>query len=281
MSITLKSPINRIGGKYYLASWLSQYFPEHTCYVEVFCGAGHLLFNKSPSQVEVLNDIDGYLITFFEVLKNDTKRSKLIQTLDNTLYSRKLWQEVRKNWKQGNIPVDDIERSAQWFYLNRTCFAGDQRQGGFSVPSVTGRNPVTSFRNVVDSLDTMAGRLRGVCIENLDYQECIRRYDSPGTLFYCDPPYLNSEEYYGKDCFALEDHYRLEELLNDVKGKVMISHYQNSLYDDLYKGWQRYEYQSFKGSYKASGNEEKPKTIEVLYCNFEPVKTRGLFNGAV
>ncbi|MCR4319177.1 MAG: hypothetical protein NUV74_02430, partial [Candidatus Brocadiaceae bacterium] len=91
----------------------------------------------------------------------------MIQTLDNTLYSRKLWQEVRKNWKQGNIPVDDIERSAQWFYLNRTCFAGDQRQGGFSVPSVTGRNPVQSFRNTIDSLNDIAERLRNICIENL------------------------------------------------------------------------------------------------------------------
>src|SRR3989304_3689698 len=66
-------------------------------------------------------------------------------------------------------------------------------------------------------------------------------------------------------------------LLHGVKGYGMVSHYQNSLYDDLYKGWHRYEYQSFKGSHKSEG-EEKPVTVEVLYCNFEPVKTRGLFD---
>ena len=276
MITTVKSPVNRMGGKHYLTNWLSQYIPAHTLYCEPFCGAGHLLFSKLPSPVEVLNDIDGHLIGFFELLKDDTKRSKLIQTLDNMPYSRRLWQEIRSKWKQGNLPQDEIERVSQWFYLNRTCFSGDQKRGGFAMPSITGRNPVQSFRNAVNSLKAIAGRLRNVCIENLDYQECIRRYDSMDTLFYCDPPYLNTEHYYGKGNFALDDHRTLAELLHGIKGHVMVSHYSNSLYDDLYKGWHRYEYQSFKGSHKSEG-EEKPVTVECLYTNFKPV-TRGLFD---
>ena len=64
-----------------------------------------------------------------------------------------------------------------------------------------------------------------------------------------------------------------------VKGKVMVSHYANVLYDDLYTGWRRFEYSSFKGSHK-SECEEKPKTTEVLYCNFKPVgQNRSLFQG--
>ena len=274
MSITLKSPISRFGGKNYLTGWLSQYIPEHVTFIETHCGAGHLLFSKEPSPVEILNDIDGHLIAFFELLKDNTKRSKLIQTLDNMLYSRSLWQKIRSRWKAGNIPQDEIERGSQWFYLNRSTFAGDQKRGGFATPSITGRNPVTSFRNTIESLNAIAERLRGVCIENLDYQECVR-YDSPETLFCCDPPYLGVEHYYG-NTFSHEDHHKLAELLHGIKGQAMVSHYQNGLYDDLYKGWNRYEYQSFKGSHKSEGTS-KPKTVEVLYCNFEPVKTRGLF----
>ncbi|HLG29440.1 MAG TPA: DNA adenine methylase, partial [Candidatus Brocadiales bacterium] len=243
--------------------------------VEPFCGAGHLLFSKESSQVEVLNDIDSHLIGFFELLKDDTKRSKLIQTLDNMLYSRRLWQEIRSRWKAGNIPQDEIERASWWFYLNRTTFSGDQKRGGFAIPSTTSRNPVQSFRNAVDSLKAIAERLRNVCIENLDYQECIRRYDSKDTLFYCDPPYLNTEHYYG-NTFTQDNHRTLFELLHGIKGHVMVTHYQNSLYDDLYKGWHRYEYQSFKGSYKSEG-EEKPVTVECLWTNFES-KQRGLFD---
>ena len=155
--LSVKSPICRIGGKHYLTSWITQYIPEHVTYVEPFCGAGHLLFSKEFSPVEILNDIDSHLIGFFELLRDDTKRSKLIQALDNMLYSRRLWQDIRSKWKQGNLPQDEIERAAWWYYLNRTTFSGDQKRGGFAVPSTTGRNPVQSFRNAVDSLKAIAG----------------------------------------------------------------------------------------------------------------------------
>jgi len=275
----LKSGISRMGGKAYLTNWLCGFLPEHTCYVEPLCGAGHLLFSKEPSQVEIINDIDSHLIGFFELLKDDTKRAKLIQTLDNMLYSRRLWQDIRSRWKAGNIPVDDIERVSWWYYLNSTCFGGDFQYGGFKIPSVTGRNPMKSFRNAITSMNTVAERLRNVCIENLPYAECIRRYDSMDTLFYCDPPYLNTEDYYGKGCFTLEDHHKLAELLHNIKGHAMITHYSNELYNSLYKGWNLCEYQSFKNSHKSEG-EEKPKTVEVLYCNFESTQ-RGLFNGNI
>ncbi|MBZ0306160.1 MAG: DNA adenine methylase [Anaerolineae bacterium] len=280
MAAALKSPIHRMGGKYYLTGWLSQYMPEHVCYVEVFSGAGHLLFSKKPSLIEVLSDVDNSLISFFRVMKDAGERAKLVETLEFMPYSRALWQEMRTRWKAGDLPEDGIEKVAEWFYLNRTCFGGDQRTAGFAAPSVTGRNPVQSFRNAVDSFESAAKRLRNVCIENLSYGEVIRKYDSPGTLFYADPPYLNAEGYYG-DSFTQDDHCKLAELLHSVRGSVMLSHYRNSLYDDLYRGWRRHEYQSFKGSHKAEPGAEKPVTTEILYTNFEPFKTRSLFSHAV
>lgn len=97
MKTALKSPVNRIGGKYQLTGWLSQYLPGHVCYVEPFAGAGHLLFSKRPSPVEVLNDIDRHLIAFFQVVRDAEKRLKLIETLEFLPYSRALWQDIRKN----------------------------------------------------------------------------------------------------------------------------------------------------------------------------------------
>ena len=64
----------------------------------------------------------------------------------------------------------------------------------------------------------IAERLRNVCVENLDYQECIQKYASTNTLFYADPPYWNAKHYYGKDSFTQDDNYKLAELLNRVKG---------------------------------------------------------------
>lgn len=278
--MSIKSPINRIGGKFFLKDWLVQYIPKHVCYVEPFAGAGHLLFAKSPSKAEVLNDINGHLINFFRVIKDHEKRQRLIETLQYMPYSRALWQELRANWKQGSIPGDPIEQAAQWYYLNRTCFGGDMQSGGFALPSVTGRNPALSYANSINTFHDIGRRLQGVTIESLAYVECIQRYDSPDTLFFCDPPYLNTEGYYGKENFAYDDHRDLASMLSMVKGQVVITHYQNGLYDELYKGWHKYEFQSFKGSHKADAGHEKPRTIEVLYTNFEPkLKTRSLFNG--
>ncbi len=272
----LKSPVNRTGGKYYLTGWLSEMIPSHVLYCEAFAGAGHLLFAKSPSPVEIINDIDGHLIGLFRVIQHPEKRLTLVERLQYMPYSRSLWQEIRTQWKQGALPQDEIERAAAWFYLNKTCFSGDMLSGGFAVPSTTGRNTAQSYHNAIDGIEHIGERLRGVTIECLPYDEGIRRYDSDGSLFYVDPPYHGAEGYYG-DSFGQDDHHRLSKLLHGIKGMAMVSHYQNSLYDELYQGWHRYEYESFKGSHKAASGESKPATTEVLYTNFEQ-KQRSLFD---
>ena len=262
-----------------MSQWLCSFLPEHICYVEPFAGGAKLLFSKEPSPVEILNDIDDDLVNLYRVIQNAEKRQKLVNILNEIPYSRSVFQ----SWKYGDkTTLDDIEKAGRYFFLCKASFAGDVERGGFGIPSKrTGRNPARTFRTAIVSLDIVADRLKNVTIECLDYQECIRRYDSPESLFYVDPPYLNTEHYYGKDGFSLQDHYRLSELLNNIKGQAMVSHYSNSLYDQLYQGWHRYEYSSFKGSSKANLGTEKPKTVEVLYCNFEPqIKTQGLFNGA-
>ncbi|MBM2833386.1 MAG: dam 1 [Candidatus Brocadiaceae bacterium] len=276
----LKSPISRMGGKSYLVSWLARKIPTHKVYCEPFCGAGHLLFGKTPSAVEILNDLESHLITLFRVIQNPETRQALVERLAFMPYSRALWQNIRSGWKAGDIPGDEVERVSQWFFLNRTCFGGDQKRGGFAIPSVTGRNPAQSYFNAIDGLESIAGRLRGVTIECLGYADCIRRYDSPDTLFYCDPPYLDAEHYYERGNFNRDAHYALAKLLNGVKGKAMVSHYQNGLYEELYQGWNKYTFESFKGSSKASSGESKPKTVECLWTNFEVRKTqKALFPG--
>lgn len=273
---SLVSPVNCIGGKTFITKWLCDFIPAHRLYCEPFAGGAKLFFAKEPSVISVLNDADDMLVNLYRCIQNTEKRQRLTTLLNETPYARSVFQA----WKYGEeTPLDDVEKAARYFYLYRTSFAGDVRRGGFGIPSKgTGRNPVTSFRNSIEMLEDVAERLRNVCIENLDYADCIRRYDSPNTLFYCDPPYLNAEGYYGKGNFAYEDHHALARLLRGAKGKAMVSHYSNGLYEELYQGWQRFEYQSFKGSSKASTGESKPKTVECLYTNFKPVgQTRPLF----
>lgn len=272
--MNVKSPVCRIGGKAMLTGWLLRHVPSHTVYCEPFAGGASLLFAKPESKVEILNDIDNCLISLYRCIQNADKRAKLVQLLNETPYSRSVFD----TWKYNkDVPAGDIEKAARYFFLSKASFAGDIVSGGFACPSVTGRNPAQTFRNAVDSLEYVASRLKSITLECLPYAEVIRRYDSPGSFFYVDPPYLNAEGYYGSN-FTKNSHLKLSELLHGVRGKVMLSHYANSLYDRLYNDFNRYEYESFKGSYKSAG-EAKPVSVECLFTNFKPFKTRGLFGG--
>ncbi len=266
----VKSPVSSVGGKYFLRKWLNEKLPEHKLYCEPFVGGGHLLFRKDESKAEVLNDINGNLIGFYKTLQDTKKRTRLTRILNAMPYSRRTWRDLSSRWAYGDLPDDEVLRVAEWFYLSRTCFSGDFRAGGFSAPSITGRNPAKTLRNITDTLNAVAKRLRYVTFENLGYADCIKKYDSENTLFYCDPPYLDKEFFYEKNCFSEEDHYALAELLHNAKSKVMVSHYENEVYDKLYAGWVRHEYESFKvskGITKTNTASTRPRTVEVLYCN--------------
>jgi DNA adenine methylase len=176
------------------------------------------------------------------------------------------------------IPGDSVACAGEWFFLNRSSYASDIRYGGF-IGYTQGRNMCRTFRNAVDQLDETGEMIKTWIVENLDYKTCIARFDSPDTVFYCDMPYYlpDKREYY-QNSFTLEDHKALAELLNNIRGKALVSHYEDDTIAGLYLGWHKYEYQSFKGASKALSGAEKPKTVECLWTNFEPMKTRGLFD---
>lgn len=279
MSINLKSPLPRVGGKYFLKDWIIEKIPKgHKVFIEPFCGSCVISLNKPPSEITIVNDLDSNLISFWRILQDTQKRKQLAITLDNMIYARVTWQQVRSRWKSEIFPDNPVQKIAEWYFLNRSSYASDIQHGGFMSAS-KGRNPCASFRNAVLGFDDVGEIIKGFIVENLPYEECIRRFDSVETVFYIDSPYYGSEDYYGKGNFSLDDHYRLSEILHGIRGKTTVSHYANELYDRLYQGWYRYEFQSFKGAHKADEGKEKPKTIEVLYCNFQPkLKTRSLFN---
>lgn len=274
----LRSPLIRIGGKHFLRHWIVGKIPDkHKVFTEVFCGSCVVSLTKKPSETTIVNDIDGNLISFWKILQDVEKRERLISLLDNMLYSRAVWQELREKWRSGSIPADSIERAGEWFFLNRSSYASDIRHGGF-IGYTQGRNMCKTFRNAINQLNEVGKIIKTWIIENLDFKTCIVRFDSPETIFFADMPYClpDKREYY-QTSFTLDDHKVLAELLNNIKGRALVSHYKDNIISGLYLGWNRYEYQSFKGS---SNSSVKPKNVEVLYCNFEPeVKNRSLFDG--
>lgn len=92
----VKSPINWYGGKYYMKDTIISLFPEHTTYIEGFGGAAHILLQKDRSKIDVYNDINDGLYTFFKLLRNDNTRDKLVSLIQLTPYSRKEFYECKR-----------------------------------------------------------------------------------------------------------------------------------------------------------------------------------------
>lgn len=64
-------------------------------------------------------------------------------------------------------------------------------------------------------------RLANTVIECLPWQECVRRYDRPGTLFYLDPPYWETEGY-GVE-FPFAEYEAMAELMRTSVGRFVVS----------------------------------------------------------
>lgn len=227
-------PVRYPGGKWRIASWIIAQFPPHLTYCEPFCGGASVFFRKQPSYHEVLNDLDGEIVNFFEVLR--ARPDELERQLRLTPFSR---TEYYASFAPSGDP---LERARQFYVLTRQGFGGYARRTGWRFERNDRRGKkLTEEWNDIDWVHMAAERLKDAMIENDDALKVISRFDDPRTLFYVDPPYLGTSrgrlDHYRCELAGEEDHVRLADQLLAVQGMVIISGYPSALYDELYKGW--------------------------------------------
>ena len=253
------------GGKHHSLKWILALLPNCHHYVEPFCGAAHIALNRDQSPIETINDLNGDLINFFIQLRDHT--DELIAKLELTLYSR---DELILSRKECD---DDIERARRFLVGVQQSFASDLRSLGWScaVTTVTSQR-VKAWLNRIPKLPAIVDRLKQIQIESKPALEVIKRYDSEGTLFYCDPPYMHDTRTENKSYsdyeMANEEHIDLAQALHSCKGKVAISGYRSELYDGLYQKWYRHDRETTSRTTTARANV-KPKRVESLWTNYE------------
>lgn len=203
-----------IGGKRRLAKVLLPLFPEHSCYVEPFCGAAALFFMKEPVEAEVLNDINGDLVSLYRVVQNHL--DEFVRQFRWALTSRQIYGWMKESAVE---PLTDIQRAARFYYLQKLGFGG--KVNGRTFGTATTSPPRLNLLRIEEDLSAAHLRLSQTYIEHLEWSECIRRYDRQHTLFYCDPPYWGTEGY-GVG-FGLEQYDRMAELARTIKGRMIIS----------------------------------------------------------
>jgi len=214
----LNSPICWVGGKNYLRHRILPRFPQHHCYVEVFGGAGWMLFGKdqAASKVEIYNDLEGELVNLFRVIK--TKPKLFLQAFELELVSREIFNCKKK---ADPTALTDVGRAARFYYLVKSAFGG-RITGKPAFSCGPSRPSNLNLHTLKDAILPIHERLQRVTIENLDFQALLNRYDRPETLFYADPPYWQVTCDYTIP-FNWEDQLRLAETLRGIKGRAIVS----------------------------------------------------------
>ena len=218
--------------------------PHHT-YVEPFGGGASLLFSKSPSPVEVYNDLDGGLVNFFRVVRDERKFEQFHRLASLTPYARAEYNFCRETWQSCE---DDVERAYRWFVVARMSFSGDFGHSLSTVVTASNRGMAetcSKWLSCIEMLPQVHARLMRVQIEQSDWRVILGRYDTPETFFYLDPPYpastRSSGEYQHE--LTLDDHADLVTVLLSIQGNAMLSCYWHDVYEPLVAaGWMRHEW---------------------------------------
>lgn len=257
------------GGKFSHLGWLLPLLPPAHHYVEPFGGSAAVLLNRVPSPVETYNDVDREVVNFFRVLRDD--EAALTRAIGLTPFSREEFYQATLEPRGELTPLERARR----FYIRarqaRTGLAQTASIGRWANCKNTSRSGmsgvISRWLGGVEALPEIAIRLLRVQIENRPALELIRLYDSPRTLFYCDPPYVHStrgdSNAYGFE-LTEDDHRKLAAELRRCSGSVALSGYRCDLMDELYRDWTR--------------TDAPPKTIhsvkqvrrEALWTNYEP-----------
>ena len=257
------------GGKFCHLDFILPLLPtdcRHYC--EPFGGSAAVLINRPPAPVETYNDLDSEVANFFDCLRR--QGDQLIRQISLTPFSR---AELVKALTPA-AGLTDMERARRFFVRarqTRTGLAQTSSEGRWAHCVLTSRagmaGAVSRWLGSVEGLPEIVQRMQRVQIENAPAIEVIRRYDSPETLFYCDPPYPHEArgdaKAYGYEMMERE-HEELSETLHSVSGAVAVSGYRCPLMDRLYRDWQRIDADT------RLCNSSKGERTESLWINYSP-----------
>ena len=245
-----------IGGKRRLAPQILPLFGAHSCYVEPFCGAAAMFFCKPPAEVEVLNDINGELVNLYRVVKCHLE--EFVRQFKWALTSRQIFR-----WHQLEQPetLTDIQRAARFFYLQRLAFGGRVDAQSFGTTTTSG--PRFNLLRIEEDLSSAHIRLAEAVIENLPWDQCVERYDRPHTLFYCDPPYWETEGY-GVP-FELDEYRHMADLARSIAGGMIISVNDHPQMREVFDGLLM---KSVPITYTVGGGDKAAERAELIIGNW-------------
>jgi DNA adenine methylase len=255
------------GAKWRIADWIVSLMPPHKSYLEPFFGSGAVFFNKAPSRIETINDLDGEIVNLFICAREHT--AELERAVAMTPYSREEYERAWELFKNGHLaellPMERARLMLVRFW--QTHGSNTIYKSGWKN-DVAGREYAYAaqyWNRLPAWVSSAATRLKDAQIEQRPAVDLIRRFCSPDVLVYADPPYVLStrkgKQYHEEMDDA--DHAELLEVLLAHPGPVMLSGYDGELYNDMLTGWTKL--------LRRSQAEKGLRRTEILWVNYNPL----------
>lgn len=255
--LIMKSILKYPGSKWRIADWILSYFPEHKVYCEPFFGSGAVFFNKVPSYIETINDINGDIVNLFKICR--TYPIELSTLIKFTPYSR---EEFIKCYERSEDPLEQARRTIVRYHQSFGT-SNSSKSSWKNVQKGGGPRTATMWNYLPDVVFEICDRLKNAQIENTDALTLIKRYNHKDTLIYLDPPYLSClrKKHIYKNELSIDQHIELLKIIKTNKSKIIISGYDNDLYNRELSTWCTAER-------KTTAQMGLPR-MEKLWINFE------------
>lgn len=266
MKLKNLSNIKWIGGKHGKEERYLELFPEHKLFVDGFFGSGAVPFYKqitSPAKKTVINDKNDKLINYMLMLRDHGEA--LYKLCAGLPYSEHLYNKYK--WEPE--PEDPMERAVRFYYIMRLTFSGGGHKYKNGLGLSKSQNKARTYANSTELMMQMGELIREWEILCRDFEDVIDFYDTKDTLFFLDPPYVGYENIYAGG-FQREDHIRLRNRLDKIKGKAVVCYYPDPLIDELYQGWYRVEYKTASQIKVREAGDQCPIRTELVLMNYEP-----------
>lgn len=294
--------ISYIGGKSRISKWIVPQIPKDIeTYVEGFSGMFWVFFNMDlkdyPNlKTVVYNDYNKLNANLFKCSKHyDRMWEELskypcqqLGVVDTPPEYAEMFKKFQKEVFDENLVIGDepnFDIAAKYVYVLTQVFSGSKPETS-SYTDYKGkyRCKVLIFMDKLKHPEYREHLDKITFVESMDFEEVVKKYDSPTTYFYMDPPYYMTENYYSNHIFTRETHERLANTLKSIKGRFGLSYYefpqlkewfpedgialgedrQYTMFNSNYK-WYR---KSFKKAAAAKKDGTQNEGIELLITNY-------------
>jgi len=278
--------LSYIGGKSKIGKWIVDYYPQDMeTYVETFGGMFWCFYNmdmeKYPDLKRVVyNDFNPLNYNLFQCIQNPEELLKAVEAIScqqrdefptPAVYRLQFNQFQKELFADGfTVNGPDYEVAAKYAYILTQVFSGSKPESSNFI-DLKGKykSKYLTFRDKLKNEKWVKKFLSITHVENMDFEEVIKKYDSPNTYIYLDPPYWKTENYYSNHDFDRKDHERLANVLHGVEGKFSLSYYDFELLHDWFPEdeyvWEKKE---FVKAAAAKKGKAQTKGEELLIMNY-------------